>query len=407
MKIEYVLLFICIFCSCSQKIRKKLQQQGSVLQKNYLVEIPFHYYEDFIILEVIIEKKRYNFLYDTGAEICVIGENLAREINYRTVTKFNAKDSRKVKKKLKFIEIPEIELQSIKFVEIGAAIANLKSLSDYFGCIKIEGILGNNLFRKAKWELDYKNQVIRVSDDIDRLKENSKAVIIPMICGEIGNAYVELEINKNRAKFILDTGYNGKVTSKMKLFEILTKSSEHFENTEMKGVEGYSLFKGLSYGSTYYGYAKQIKIGNQNILNQIITFKERSPNLIGNQLLESFKVIIDWSDKTLILYKNEEIKADTLKAYEYVLWIDHGKNEIKLSNTWETHKLKGTIFPNNRIIEINGIDLESLNEDEFCKFVEGKFVELIRESTLNLLILNEENEEKIELTRKQLLPLEK
>ena len=79
-----ILILIILTSSCAPLKRLKTVTQGNVEQKSFQEEIPFYYYNNTIILEVIIDEKAYNFVFDTGNDLTSIDNDLIPIINTKS-----------------------------------------------------------------------------------------------------------------------------------------------------------------------------------------------------------------------------------------------------------------------------------------------------------------------------------
>ena len=59
-------------------------ESGKVENENYYSEIPFRYINGYIFIDIIQNEKKYNFLFDTGAEATVIDNKILNEFVFET-----------------------------------------------------------------------------------------------------------------------------------------------------------------------------------------------------------------------------------------------------------------------------------------------------------------------------------
>jgi len=59
---------------------------GMVTNKSYNSEVPFRYVDGYIFVDIIHNEKKYNFLFDTGAEATVINKSVLKEFEYKAVS---------------------------------------------------------------------------------------------------------------------------------------------------------------------------------------------------------------------------------------------------------------------------------------------------------------------------------
>ena len=80
----FTLILIILLSSCAGSKTNKILNQGNVAQENFKTTIPFKYVMGWIVLEVEIEHKNYNFLLDTGSSNILTSE-LAEELNITVI----------------------------------------------------------------------------------------------------------------------------------------------------------------------------------------------------------------------------------------------------------------------------------------------------------------------------------
>lgn len=149
--------------------RKQLSKKGYVKQKEYFVEIPFNYVNKHIYIEVVISGKKYNFVFDTGYEVTTIDSNIAKEIQYKIIKDVSLSGSSFADQKVTLVELPNIAIASLDFKETYGLLQDL-SFTKKPATQKIDGIIGNNVMRKSKWQIDYVQKVIRISSKIENFK---------------------------------------------------------------------------------------------------------------------------------------------------------------------------------------------------------------------------------------------
>ena len=93
MRFIAILMTVLVLQSCSTLKVSKLLKKGSVENTEFLEEIPFSYVNNLIFIDVVINGNSYNFIFDTGAEVSVIGEHIKNEVNYKNVTSYAVETS--------------------------------------------------------------------------------------------------------------------------------------------------------------------------------------------------------------------------------------------------------------------------------------------------------------------------
>ena len=155
MKKKHIALFIIflVFSSVdclSQKV-VRLAKGGNVMQTDYLTKIPFRYENNHIFIDVFINGTKYNFLFDTGADFCIIDINHIKDVDYKKVKTVKNSGSSFKTQKSQLVEVSNLSIFDIDFNEIGAAIMDLSFINADYSCSErpIAGIIGATLIRKA------------------------------------------------------------------------------------------------------------------------------------------------------------------------------------------------------------------------------------------------------------------
>ena len=192
--------------------RKQLSKKGYVKQKEYFVEIPFNYVNKHIYIEVVISGKKYNFVFDTGYEVTTIDSEIAKEIQYKIIKEVSLSGSSFADQKVTLVELPNIAIASLDFEETYGLLQDL-SFTKNPATQKIDGIIGNNVMRKSKWQIDYVQKVIRISSKIENFKNLPTAKKIELNNKDWGLGYVAIELNNQKHQFLFDLGSNGEFTA--------------------------------------------------------------------------------------------------------------------------------------------------------------------------------------------------
>lgn len=171
-----LLACLVLFSSCSIIKTVSLIKGGSVDNENFTETINFEDRAGLIIIKVLIKGKSYDFVFDTGAP-CAVFSELAQELGLKAEFDVTSIDSEGNKAKAGFVEINNLKTGSLSFSNIGAAVIDLKQIPE-IECLKIDGIIGANLMNKAKWQINYQNNTITVTDDINNLNISGNSLII-------------------------------------------------------------------------------------------------------------------------------------------------------------------------------------------------------------------------------------
>jgi predicted aspartyl protease len=402
-KIIIIIAVGVLLQSCSIYKVSKLAKQGSVSNTVYFTQIPFNYYHDFIFVEVTINDKKYNFFLDTGAEISAIGQHIKDEIDFKVIASSKVSATSKTKRDYEFIQLPKISISNVDFENTGAIIADLSHFEKLVGCVKVDGIIGNNLLRKSVWQIDYKNKKLIITDNFEKLMVSPEASEIVMNSGKSGNVYLDVTIGGAKSKFTFDTGFTGKIKSDKQFFDLLIENNNALEYTTETGITGANLHE-VTTGTTYYAYVKTVNVEGVIVNDQIISLEQGSSSLVGNQFFKNYILTLDWKNDKLFLDLTSEIKADTLKGYELFFLPNYATNKIEVFCYQDDHLLEEKVSLGAEILMINDIDVSDFSTLELCEYWEREREIIKNEKTIDMVVLDSGVRKKIKLTQKILLP---
>ncbi len=385
-----VFLLPFVFYSCSTIRYKK---QGFVSGKDFFKEIPFTYFKEFIIVPVKIENKEYNFLFDTGAELNIIDPKVANELNLKLLKKSTITSDKESEKNISMVELKNINIGGINFQESVGMIWDLSNFTKLIGCIRIDGIIGNNLMRKVNWQINYENRTLQLSDKMEGFKISNKAKKISMNAGDYGNIFFNINIRDKIKKFTFDTGYNGFMQTGD---PTVLENETYFTLIGLTGAN----FNGKKSGEIHYSKVEKFCINGVEFKSpSLLHVKPSNSSILGNQFYENFILTIDWKNDLLYLDPQKEIELSEPKIFEVNISADYGKNEILVGNVYKGSEFFNQIKPHSKVLYINEFKVNSFKGNELCEFMEKEWVELKKLDELILTIESELNTQKISVKK--------
>ena len=395
----YCLLLLCLLIlpSCGYQ-HFRLLKKGKVKTKNYIEEIPINYEKGLLFLKVTIEGKNYNFIYDTGADVTVIDESIMPNIKHKKKYTRTVNDSSKRRRSLQYIELPSLKIGKIDFRKTGAAIGNLSVINEVLGCVHIDGIIGNNLMRKAVWQIDYAKEKLIFSDDVYQLNPAKDAFLYAMNARKIGPSRIRINIDGVASNFKLDTGFAGFIKAGKKVLDMLCKEVEGFDLVTLEGITGAGLF-GKNKGQKQFGYAQKSTIGNLEMTGQVIEFRTKGNQLIGNYFFEHFTIITDWRNNKMYFDPIKPIEKDTMRGFPVRMISDYAKKEVVIGSKWLDHEQAPSIVTGTKVLQINEQLISALDKATLCEFMSSS---MWKKDTIKLLL--EGIAEPIIIQKQQLLP---
>lgn len=381
-------LFLLLTTSCKLIKTVKVLKKGEITQKNFKEQISFEKRAGLIVVKVNIEGKDYNFIYDSGASNCVTKE-LAEALNLKPVVDQTAEDAEGKTGGVKFAMIKELKLGKISFCNTGAAIIDLKAVTE-LACLKVDGLIGANLMRKCFWQLDYVKQTVTFSDHMDSLRiapNASSFSFKPMITG---TPMVEVEANGVKCDGnIFDTGSSGAITLSAKSFKKIKAADPALVSVRGIGSSSSGLY-GAGYDTSYVAKAS-LKMGSFSFKDYPTEFKRDKGNL-GSDFFKNYIVTMDWKQNKIWFSPQEKEIAQWETFGFSALWI---KGKMVVTFIYDNSPVaRAGLKLGDRIIAVNGKDFQNITGEDYCDIVVNS-APWKNEKSIRLVFMPDNGTEKI------------
>ncbi len=398
-KIFYLLILLFSLSSCFMSKTVRLAKKGAVVEKHFDKTIPFEYIKDYIVIEVSIQNRPFHFVFDTGAFVSALDKKSLEGIALDVKSHSKIGSSSGKAQKTDMVLINELNIGGIRFQNTGAVLLDMsESLNALGGCYHIDGVLGNNVMRKANWQIDYENKKIRFTDDMTNFSVSKEAYSYKMNPKKWGNTRLPVTIEGVQKYYTFDTGFGGLILSSYKYLEQVKEKNPNTKTALLKNELGFDLYGEYTKDSQR-AIAKSITIGDYQLTNKLVRYRENGSSLVGNKFFEHFLLTIDSDHHQLLLDSISDFKADSLEVFELMLRPDYRHNQIKVVAEWADHPLKDSIPSGVPILKIEGHDVAHLTKEELCDFWDNTWVNLIKKKKITI----ETAEGKRVLTKKLLL----
>ena len=397
-----IVLLLFQFSVQGQSMRK-LVTQGNVAAKNYFVEIPFGYESRHLFIDVEINNKTYNFLFDTGFDMSVADKSILEDIEFKSGSKAKTTGSSFEKTRVVYGTTPKISIGQVEFKSIGIGLMDLEFINESCRYSRhVDGVIGANLLRKSNWQIDYEKLVIRFSDKTSALKRSENAVVLDMISKGWGSTLLDIQIADLTTKFKFDTGSSGKLTIGPDFLEALKAQNNNLQYAT--STRGNELTKNESY-QNHMVLIDSIAVGSIALTNQIISLEKDVSSLLGNQFLENYLVTIDWKNNKLYLDPVKQVQNDTLSTHGLILSPNLSSNQIEIVGMYDT-KVDYDVKVGSKISAINGQDVSNFTTSELCDFWKTVWPEIKSEEQINIIVQEDSREKEIVLEKTVLLSSE-
>ena len=394
-----ILITTSAFSACSSLKFVKLLKQGDVEQSSFKAEIPFEMRMGLVVVKVNINGKDYDFMVDTGAPN-VVTKELAAELNLKAKVERKTGDSQGKREVLEFTEMPEMLIGGVHFIEMGAAIADLKR-SNEVACLNVDGFVGANLMKEAVWEFDYQRKVITVSDSISAFEIPADAYRIPFTPAASSTPLIDISYEGvTDEKVTFDTGSNAYFNSSPSMRKTLQGKGKLTHSVIGYGANSSGLY-GMGDGdSLYNSMVSETKLGNLTIPEQVVAF-DKGARTLGTKFLQHYRVIIDWSTKEIILIPTDDFVNNTYENFGISPFYNNDRLEVRMV-MFGSEADKLGIKLGDRILEVNGNDKRVFTKDMWCDVLNNGLVPE-NEKMVTLLIEREGENLKVQLNKTDLM----
>lgn len=380
---KYILVLACSLSFCF--IKPALGQNLFGLEKS--VDIPFEYFNDFIIIDVVFnDALPLKFIFDTGAEHTVLLKKEIAEVSeipYERRFQIIGSDMRTDLYAYLIRKIP-LKIGAIKIANQSLLVLE----EDYFDFEEkvgtpIQGIIGADIFRSYQIHIDYEKMILRFAlSGEDKFLKNYEKIPIelfknkPYLSAQVGLT----DTSEIQVKLLLDTGAGLAL-----LLHTDTHEDLKLPDRVITGQVGVGLGGDLE---GFLGRVRSLDLPNTGYsLNNIVTnFQELNEQLdttqlnhrnglLGNQVLKRFRVVIDYPMGILYLKRNRRYKSKFEFDKSGLIVVAAGKN---LTNYYVTKVLPNSpaaeagIIRGDRIIKINGTDTWLMNLESILNRLKRK-----------------------------------
>jgi len=349
-KIQYALILIIGFCSCS--IQGQSKQIG---------EIPFTIHEaGFMIIELEINQKKVSkFILDTGASGTVLDDDIATQLNLSFVDgEFESTGTNGVVGNIKKTSEQQISItKKVVLKEIKLTVMDLSFLGE------INGIIGFDLFRNFVSQINFDTNKITFYKKKGRPNRDGYQTVkfVESYCTPEVDVSFSLENGETfSGKALFDTGnraYPLIVNAPYKTKYNLPSKFKSLIPVEGRGIHSISqsdkgIIKSLKLGEFELG---EMTVSLSNTEKGVLA-REGYMGIIGLEYISKFNIIIDYHRKKIHLKPNNSF----LNPFELPLsgiGLKEEKNEIIINTVWKlSDAYQQGLRKGQKLVSINGIE---------------------------------------------------
>lgn len=358
----YLSLTVVIALSaCGVKWTEALSY-GSIGITEFSESVDFTIESGLIFAPVRIKGETYRFLLDSGAPFSV-SEELQNRFMYKVVSTGNIVDSDRNKNSVDYVQVDTIHIGSIAFIEQTAFVGDFKA-NPILECLHIDGIIGSNLMRHCNWIIDQDNNVLTLASMVDdRVKESAE--VVPFRADNQFDIMMDIDAGQSTLKNIkLDYGSNGAISIPEKLFNLLDEKEEFKEVMVDRGVKQTGLV------------GKPVPINRKSVIVDSVGFgamrlnnvelRTGKSSLLGNQILSSYLVSIDWNTKQLY-FKKYDTKTTPKRTFGFSMGFTKKKGMYVQSVRDNSNAYHQGIVPNMLVQKVDSLDF--IEKNNFCDYI--------------------------------------
>jgi len=369
----FTLMLLAYFSgSCTTLKMASLFTSGNIETNIFAIEVPLRFRQELLHLDVRLNGKEplRRFVFDTGAAFCVVSPELASELGLPREASDTASDSTGRKNKVDFVVLDSVEIGGLLFRNIAAAVVSLKN-SQGLRCYDFQGVIGANLIRLAEsWQIDYRKEKLRVSDQAKSAAGTGGGFLLPMRRNIQRIPEVEIRFFENRALWLeWDSGSTGGLDLNSADWKKLTEGKPQIPSVRKIGIYSAGAF-GVNTAESRVAKIEELRLGDFRAGDQLVESNPETKSRVGNTFLRNYRITVNWSKNEMWLepYIPEPGPAELI-TYGFGYDYDQEHKGIRVSLLYEkSAAFEAGLKIGDRIISINGTSLDSVVENEYCRF---------------------------------------
>jgi len=303
------------------------------------------------------------FILDTGATWTILDVDKANELKIRSEGKRSLDLGQTNTVTTTFAKDASLDISGIRVPVEQLAVMPAK----FRHAPQIVGLIGSDLFKRFVVEIDYIAKTIKLFEPKNYEYMGHGERLPFEIIEEIPHIVVNIskgDVNSLPAKLLLDTGASQTIL----IYSPFVEKNKLLETTNgtVKLAAG-----GLGGGNLIYkGRAKAVRVGNIVFENPLIDFSttrgaaDRRDGIIGNGLLNRFKLIVNYSRKQVILEPTERFNVAT--DFDFFLFkVIQDGNTYKIGDMFQASMAgKAGLKIGDVLLAIDGKQVSSLSLGE-------------------------------------------
>ena len=283
-RIKILSIVLIIGLACLSLPDTATAQRKAAAQKKFAVDLPMQFRGSMPVIEVSVNGKGpFLFAIDTGAQgearadSSLVQRLQLPKVNEGVVGDGSNRNSRKVD----VIQFETLAIGSLKFRNIQALTRNYNTVPSY---LKIDGILGFDLFSNHLLTLDYPNKRVRIERG-ELPKPDGKEIL--RFENPLGIPIIELSTGGIKLVAGIDSGDSEGISFPLALINVLPRASESKVIGKARTVTNEYEIKEVRLKNMLY-------MGSSEFFEPTVTYSEFFDGIsLGGMMLREFSVTFD------------------------------------------------------------------------------------------------------------------
>ena len=332
----------------------KTMNQGELVNRQFLVTVPYTYSSDSaILIDVVIKKAHFKFMLDTGAPLA-ISKSLQKQLNFPLLSKNNLRDANGDATSVEIVATDDLTISGLQFSGVPALVLDFPPLP--FECDHIDGLIGSNLLRFLIVKYNKQEQEIVFSDNIEKIIPGADAISMPLYLDPVqSDPHIALTVDGKFIDTVLfDTGDKA-------MYRISKYIFDRFNNTgalikkiaaEGTGISSGGIVAANTDSLTSFLYNADLSIGNATIQNILTEPNYSNQSRVGRGLFNYGLVTMDYpSGKFYFLPHQGAIQFQNEPGFGF----QYGErnNQLLVTQVWKnTTAFECGLQPGNQILQL-------------------------------------------------------
>ena len=354
--------------------------------------IHYEYVHDKIIIPVIVNGVKVKYIVDTGGQTGTDWEHVKAMGGVATGAS-NAISDHNDKKQL-------YQMAKVKNVQLSPnyMLAEMKTMVlpviGSFKSIGVVGILGGDAFAQSVVTFDAREQIMVINYPYrpDRLKITDGVEMFP---GSTHHSIINMNLGGVEKRVLFDTGADGFLLLTADDFKDIEDAGRGEKTAHGVGINGVGL-EGLSKPVEMSKVnVKEVTVLDKKFTNAGSVISDKSTTIVGVDLLEYGKVVIDYMRNRFYFFPFDSEIADLGGAPKtWNVSILPANERFEITTVWDS--MKDVVTFGDQVININGTDITGFPMSQPAV---DSVMNAIRSDVGYIVVLKDGKKEKIEIRR--------